>query len=123
MSATQTSASGPPAGLMGFVHRRRRGAELVLLLMSLVVGIGAYAAVGLGVNGETPVNLYTYGAWLAGLVIACHLAIRFFAEYADPIILPIVSALNGIGLAMIHRIDLADKASHIGRHDAAPPPS
>ncbi len=123
MSSTQTSASGPPAGLMGFVHRRRRGAELVLLLMSLVVGIGAYAAVGLGVNGETPVNLYTYGAWLAGLVIACHLAIRFFAEYADPIMLPIVSALNGLGLAMIHRIDLADKTNNPGAKSLRPHPA
>ena len=41
-----------PQGLMGFVHRRRRGAELVLLILSLVVGIGAYAAVGLGVDGH-----------------------------------------------------------------------
>jgi cell division protein FtsW (lipid II flippase) len=39
-------------------------------------------------------------------VIACHVAIRVFAEYADPILLPIVSALNGLGLAMIHRIDI-----------------
>jgi cell division protein FtsW (lipid II flippase) len=108
MSARQAT----PTGLMGFVHRRRRGAELVLLLMSLVVGIGGYAAVGLGVDGETPVDLYTYGAWLAGLVIACHIVIRLFAEYADPIMLPIVSALNGIGLAMIHRIDLANQANH-----------
>ena len=107
----------PASGLMGFVHRRRRGAELVLLLMSLVVGIGGYAAVGLGVDGETPVDLFTYGAWLAGLVIACHIAIRLFAEYADPILLPIVSALNGIGLAMIHRIDLADQADHAERED------
>ena len=106
MSASPSSA----AGLMGFVHRRRRGAELVLLLMSLAVGIGAYAAVGVGVDGATPVNLFTYGAWLAGLVIVCHVVIRRFAEYADPILLPIVSALNGLGLAMIHRIDLANQA-------------
>ena len=112
MSAVAQVSS--PSGLMGFVHRRRRGAELVLLLMSLVVGIGAYAAVGLGVDGETPVDLYTYGAWLAGLVIGCHIVIRIFAEYADPIMLPIVSALNGIGLAMIHRIDLANQAKDSG---------
>ena len=113
MSAPMAPARpGQPTGLMGFVHRRRRGAELVLLVMSLVVGIGAYAAVGLGVNGETPLNLYTYGGWLAALVIACHVAIRMFAEYADPILLPIVSALNGIGLAMIHRIDLANQAAN-----------
>ncbi len=108
--AMSTGHADAPAGLMGFVHRRRRGAELVLLLLSLVVGIGAYAAVGLGVDGTLPVDLFTYGAWLAGLVIACHVAIRIFAAYADPILLPIVSALNGLGLAMIHRIDLANEA-------------
>ena len=111
-----SGARAPAAskGLMGFVHRRRRGAELVLLLLSLVVGIGAYAAVGLGADGILPVDLFTYGAWLAALVIACHVVIRIFAEYADPILLPIVSALNGLGLAMIHRIDLANEASNAG---------
>ena len=101
-----SSHAESPSGLRGFVHRRRRGAELVLLLMSLVVGIGAYAAVGLGVDGETPVDLYTYGAWLAALVIGCHVAVRLLAPYADPILLPIVSALNGLGLAVIHSNDL-----------------
>ena len=47
--------------LMGFVHRRRRGAELFLLILALVVGIGAYAAVGLGVEGTIPANLLGYG--------------------------------------------------------------
>ncbi len=110
----EDSGSDIPHGIRGFVHRRRRGAELVLLLMSLVVGIGAYAAVDLGVNGALPVNLFTYGAWLAGLVIGCHIVIRIFAEYADPILLPIVSALNGLGLAIIHRIDLANEAKDAG---------
>ena len=49
----------------GFTHRRRRGAELFLLLLALVVGIGGYAAVGLGVEGEIPVNIVGYGGWLA----------------------------------------------------------
>ena len=31
--------------LLGFVHRRRRGAELFLLLLALAVSVGAYAAV------------------------------------------------------------------------------
>jgi cell division protein FtsW (lipid II flippase) len=101
-----SSYAESPASRTGFVHRRRRGAELVLVVMSLVVGIGAYAAVGLGVNGQTPVNLYTYGAWLAVLVIGCHVAVRILAPYADPILLPIVSALNGLGLAIIHSNDL-----------------
>ena len=52
--------------LMGFVHRRRRGAELFLLVLALAVGIGAYAAVGLGVEGEVPADILAYGGWLAG---------------------------------------------------------
>ncbi len=103
------SSINPLTGLArGFTHRRRRGAELFLLVLSLFVGIGAYAAVGLGVKGEVPPDIIGYGGWLALLVIGCHVVVRFFAPYADPVLLPIVSALNGLGLAVIHRIDLAD---------------
>lgn len=90
-----------------FVHRQRRGAELVLLVISLAVGIGAYAAVGAGVDGTVPADLYEYGGWLVVLILAAHVAIRLRAPYADPVILPVISALNGIGLAEIHRINLA----------------
>ena len=95
------------SALMGFVHRRRRGAELFLLVLALVVGIGAYAAVGLGVDGEVPTNLIGYGGWLTILVVAAHVAVRIVAPYADPVLLPVVAALNGLGLAVIHRLDLA----------------
>ena len=119
MSSTRASARASarggearPGALMEFVHRRRRGAELFLLVLSLLVGLGAYAAVGLGVDGSVPADIMGYGTWLAVLVVAAHVTIRLRAEYADPIILPIVSALNGLGLAMIYRIHLAspDKA-------------
>ncbi|WP_180934955.1 FtsW/RodA/SpoVE family cell cycle protein [Nocardioides ungokensis] len=94
---------------LGFVHRLpgRRGAELFLLILALFVGIGAYAAVGLGVQGEVPADIVGYGGWLALLVIGCHVVVRFVAPYADPVLLPVVAALNGLGLAVIHRLDLA----------------
>ncbi len=92
---------------LGFVHRRRRGAELFLLILALAVGIGAYAAVGIGVQGEVPADIVGYGGWLALLVIGCHVVVRFVAPYADPVLLPVVAALNGLGLAVIHRMDLA----------------
>lgn len=97
------------------VHRSRRGAELLLLVLSLSVGIGAYALVGLGVEGEFPTNLFGYGTWLVVLIVACHVTVRVWASYADPIMLPIVAALNGLGLAMIHRIDLASRQAPPGR--------
>jgi cell division protein FtsW (lipid II flippase) len=99
-----------------FVHRRRRGAELFLLVLSLLVGIGAYAAVGLGTEGTVPTDIVGYGGWLAALCLLCHVVVRLVAPYADPVLLPIVAALNGLGLAMIHRIDLgyAESGSSIG---------
>jgi cell division protein FtsW (lipid II flippase) len=93
--------------LMQFVHRRRRGAELFLLILALIVGVGAYAAVGLGVKEKVPPDIVSYGGWLAALIIAAHITVRLVAPYADPVLLPIVAALNGIGLAEIHRLDLA----------------
>jgi cell division protein FtsW (lipid II flippase) len=96
-----------PGSLLGFVHRRRRGAELFLLILALAVGIGAYAAVGIGVEGEVPADIIGYGGWLAVLVIGCHVVVRLVAPYADPVLLPVVAALNGLGLAVIHRLDLA----------------
>jgi cell division protein FtsW (lipid II flippase) len=93
--------------IMEFVHRRRRGAELFLLVLALAVGVGAYAAVGLGVDGEVPTDILAYGGWLTALVVAAHVVVRFVAPYADPVLLPVVAALNGLGLAVIHRLDLA----------------
>ncbi len=102
-------ATTPGTGaLMGFVHRRRRGAELFLLVLALAVGVGGYAAVGLGVEDQVPADIVGYGGWLAALMVAAHVAVRLVAPYADPVLLPVVAALNGLGLAVIRRLDLAE---------------
>jgi cell division protein FtsW (lipid II flippase) len=104
---------------MGFVHRRRRGAELFLLVLALAVGIGAYAAVGLGVEGAVPTDLVGYGGWLTALIVAAHVTVRIVAPYADPVLLPLVAALNGLGLAVIHRLDLTYEALGRDNHTFA----
>ena len=109
----------PASSMPVFVHRSRRGAELVLLILALVVGIGAYAAVGLGVKEEIPVDIVGYGTWLVALLVAAHIGVRLLAPYADPVLLPLVAMLNGFGLAVIHRLDLsrpaAEKADFAGQ--------
>jgi cell division protein FtsW (lipid II flippase) len=85
----------------------RRNMELLLLLMALAVGVGANMLVGLESGKTFNQEFFVQAGTLTGIVLAVHVVLRFRAKYADPVILPIVTALNGIGLAMIHRIDLA----------------
>jgi cell division protein FtsW (lipid II flippase) len=107
MAQRSVQKSAQSGSLMQFVHRRRRGAELFLLILALVVGVGAYAAVGLGLKGAVPPDILSYGGWLAVLIVGAHIVVRMVAPYADPVLLPVVAALNGLGLAVIHRLDLA----------------
>ena len=88
--------------------RPRRNIELVLLVLALVVGNGANAmtSVNEGVNLGNDFWLQT--ATLSIASFAVHIALRIRAKYADPVILPIVVTLNGLGLAMIHRLDTPD---------------
>ncbi|MCR6688519.1 FtsW/RodA/SpoVE family cell cycle protein [Cellulomonas sp.] len=96
--------------------RAGRGVELVLLVVALAIGIGAYALVGLGTADEVPADVLGYGAGLTALAVLMHLVLRWRAPYADPVLLPATIALNGVGLAMIYRIDHANALK--GRDDA-----
>ncbi|MGN6413701.1 FtsW/RodA/SpoVE family cell cycle protein [Flexivirga sp.] len=92
--------------------RTRRNTELVLLLIAVAIVLVAYANVGLAVNNSLPVDFYTLGGGFAVVAFAFHLVLRWKASYADPVLLPIVTLLNGLGLVMIHRIDLAPGSPH-----------
>jgi cell division protein FtsW (lipid II flippase) len=91
--------------------RPSRRAELGLLVLALALGIGAYAMVSLQVLDTLPANFYGRCAAFVGLALVVHLVVRWRAPYADQIMLPVVVALNGIGLAMIYRLDLAAQAA------------
>lgn len=91
--------------------RTRRNVELVLLVVAIGVAMGAYGLVGLAQDGVWPPGLLGYGAGLAALAGGLHVVLRWRARYADPVMLPIATALNGLGLAVIHRLDLAEGLS------------
>jgi cell division protein FtsW (lipid II flippase) len=112
---TANAAGGRLANV--FVPRKRRGAELFLLVIALFVAVGAYALVGLGTEKKVPADILEYGGGLVAMAVLCHVVVRLRAPYADPVLLPCAVALNGLGLAMIRRIDIArladDSHSHL----------
>lgn len=91
--------------------RTGRGYELFLLILAVALGVYAYVQVGLAVDGAVPAQLALQAAAFVALVVVVHIVVRKKAPYADPIILPIVVALTGIGLAMIYRLDLTYEAT------------
>jgi cell division protein FtsW (lipid II flippase) len=82
----------------------RRNTELGLLIVAIIVALGAYALVGLGLRGRIPRGLGGYGLMLVGGYVAAHLVVRRWARDADPILLPTAALLAGIGFAVIFRL-------------------
>ncbi|WPO72590.1 FtsW/RodA/SpoVE family cell cycle protein [Streptomyces sp. KN37] len=102
-STTQTStigAIGAPS---------RRNTELALLAFAVVIPLFAYMNVGLALTGEVPTGMLGYGMGLGLLAAVGHIVVRKFAAYADPLLLPLATLLNGLGLVVIWRLDQSEK--------------
>ena len=90
-----------------------RSRNLEALLLFFAAGLNAFelAQIQLSIIEKMTVDLFTY--WLPPVLFAfvLHMILRRRASEADPLILPIAVALNGLGIAMIYRLDLATIAS------------
>jgi len=93
----------------------RRNLELLLIVLALCVGGAAFFLVGSTTEDVDNTDFYVQMSIMTVLALAVHVLLRIFAKYADPVILPITVALNSLGLAMIHRIDLAKGTSQSAR--------
>ncbi|WP_420706195.1 FtsW/RodA/SpoVE family cell cycle protein [Streptomyces sp. NRRL B-24484] len=87
----------------------RRNTELAMLGFAVVLPMFAYANVGLAMDGSLPAGMLAYGLGMGALALVAHLLMRRFAPYADPLLLPLATLLNGLGLVMIWRLDKAGK--------------
>ncbi|NEM91740.1 FtsW/RodA/SpoVE family cell cycle protein [Galbitalea soli] len=93
------------------VPARLRNLELALLVPALGIVAFALVLVQLATSGKTDAGILTLAGLLALLVLAMHVAMRLVAPNADPLILPIITVLNGLGIAEIYRIDISAKLS------------
>ncbi|MFD7897708.1 FtsW/RodA/SpoVE family cell cycle protein [Streptomyces sp. NPDC059568] len=87
----------------------RRNTELGLLAFAVVIPVFAYLNVGLALDGKVPAGMLGYGFGVALLAGIAHLAVRKFAPYADPLLLPLATLLNGLGLVLIWRLDKSER--------------
>ncbi len=108
-SLTATGSLLPPGS-------RRRGVELTLIVFAVAIAAAGYIEVGLAARDRIPPAAGYYAGGFLALFLAAHLAVRKLAPYADPLLLPAVALLNGLGLVLIHRLDLESQ-----RFDQHPP--
>lgn len=107
----------PAAPVMGRVvlrikmPQKLRNIELGLLVAALGLSALALALVQWGAQGFLDWTLLTYAAGLVGLSLGLHLVLRVMARDADPFIVPIATMLNGLGITMIHRLDISSGAT------------
>ncbi|QGU03330.1 FtsW/RodA/SpoVE family cell cycle protein [Corynebacterium comes] len=95
-----------------FLSRRT---ELSLLILAAIVLTVMLASLELSQGNVLSTDmLWLVGGFVVVFSIA-HIALLFFAPQADQLMLPVAALLNGIGLVMIHRLDLATGTSMASR--------
>ncbi|MFF0385210.1 FtsW/RodA/SpoVE family cell cycle protein [Streptomyces sp. NPDC004286] len=115
MSSTTNTPTHHTSTIGSIGAPSRRNTELALLIFAVVIPVFAYANVGLALNDQVPTGLLGYGLGLGLLAGVAHLAVRKFAPYADPLLLPLATLLNGLGLVCIWRLDQSKLLQSIGQ--------
>jgi cell division protein FtsW (lipid II flippase) len=114
VTALSRPATRPSADAAVSLPRGRRRTELLMLAFAVGVVLFAYASVGFGLNGKLPAGLAEYGLAFAVIVLIAHLAVRRFAPWADPLLLPLAALLNGLGIVMIYRLQESGRNGNPG---------
>jgi cell division protein FtsW (lipid II flippase) len=88
-----------------------RNRELVLLVVAFAISLAAIVIIQDAVLGQLEFEMLGTFTGLGALILVFHIVLRFAAPQSDAVIVPIATLLNGLGIAEIYRIDLADKVS------------
>ncbi|MEV4348121.1 FtsW/RodA/SpoVE family cell cycle protein [Actinoplanes sp. NPDC049596] len=87
--------------------KTQRNAELGLLAFAMVL-VAAYGAiVEANQFDKITATFWVPAALLSVLFLGLHLVVRYTAPYADPVLIPAVALVNGLGVGFLRRLDLA----------------
>ena len=95
--------------------RGRRRTEILMLVFSVLLVAFAYVNVGLGFKGTVPPGVVEYIVGFMVLLAIGHVAVRWLAPYADPLLLPLAATLNGLGIVMIYRLQESGRNGNPGQ--------
>lgn len=86
----------------------RRNGELGLVVMAASITGAAYVLVLLGKDSQKQdlewVTVVPFVLALLGMLVAAHVAVRYFASGSDGTLLPLAALMHGIGYVMIARL-------------------
>lgn len=107
-SSAAVPGAVPPAGSVTDSRMpTRRNVELVMLLFAYGVTLLLSVAAQGGLLKTVRLDAIVLPTGVFILAGIAHVLVRIFARYADPAILPCVAAINGLGVVMMHRTDVA----------------
>jgi cell division protein FtsW (lipid II flippase) len=84
-----------------------RATEARLLAFAVLLTLFAGLLLGWSQETELPMTAFVTAGALAVISAVAHLTIRSAAPDADPTLLPLTVLLNGLGLVLVRRVDLA----------------
>jgi cell division protein FtsW (lipid II flippase) len=118
---TTPAVAVPLPAVAGATRRTRtgRGTELGLLLFAMLVVLLYSASIETGLLDRITVDFWVQISIVFAIFFAVHVAIRYLAPFADPVLLPMVALINGIGVAFLRRLDLGAVAPN-SRGDLSP---
>lgn len=107
--ASSPASTGEMARIPGM--KTQRNAELGLLAFAMVLVAAYGATVEASRIGEITPTFWVPAALLSILFLGLHVVVRYTAPYADPVIIPAVALINGLGVGFLRRLDIGDALS------------
>jgi cell division protein FtsW (lipid II flippase) len=105
---------GPALNEPDEVPEPRRSSELSMLMLAFGAVAFAFINVAGSLKGQHLSTIFGYLVAFIVVTLGAHLAVRRWAPYADPLLLPLATMLNGLGIVFIYRLTLAGKSGNPG---------